>query len=190
MNAYEVFEGSDADDTVELYRHLETFGPIGIIALNLFRACKCSTRAKRYRRKAHSAEAYGRKQWSMDNLCTALMKHALTLGFSWGWKEDPGQEFHSQVLYVDLPTGQVSFHTERRGLGPEYPGEWDRVQNASAQRICLWVQRLLQQYENTTAPNPSPVPGAEAADDVQQTDQIRMVPGNNLAGTPATDLRA
>jgi hypothetical protein len=143
MNAYEIFEGSDGEATKALYARLETYGPLGIVALNLFRAVKCSTRAKGYRRRAHRSSAYDRKQWSMDNLCQALADHAARLTIRHGWKQDPAQEFHNWVLYVDLPTGQVSFHAAARGLGPDYPGDWDRVKDASAQRIVAWVQRIL-----------------------------------------------
>lgn len=158
LNAFAIFEGSDRDATTGLYLHLQSLGPIGIVALNLFRAAKCSTRAKEYHRRAHRANAYDRKQWSMDNLCKVLGEHAAALGIRYGWKPDPTQEFHNWVLYVDLPveikpadgvifsgTHQVSFHTSHRGAGPDYPGDWDEVRDASAQRIVAFTQRILEQ---------------------------------------------
>lgn len=72
----------------------------------------------------------------MDNLC----RHLAELGeLGWGWKQDPAQEFHNWVLYVDLPNGQVSFHTAARGEGPDYAGDWDRVRDMSPTRICRFV---------------------------------------------------
>lgn len=143
MNVFEVYTGSDGHRTTDLYERLTAMGPIGIVALNLFRAQKCSERAKVYRRAVHRESAYGRKQWSMDNLCKALQQHAGLLLIPWGWKEDPGQEFHKWVLYVDLPNGQMSFHTERRGQGPDYDGEWDGVKGMCGQRVVSFCQKLF-----------------------------------------------
>ena len=79
MNAADVisiYQGSNGEATKALYAQLESMGPHGVIAMNLFRACKCSERAKVYRGRGYRDEAYRRKQWSMDNLCEALTKHA------------------------------------------------------------------------------------------------------------------
>jgi hypothetical protein len=152
MTPMEIYLASDGDATKALYTALEAKGPIGIVALNLFRAQKCSERAKGYRRRAHKSEAYERKQWSMNNLCLALFEHSVKLGIGWGWKLDPEQSFHAWVLYVDLPTGQVSFHTADRGKGPDYLGDWDKVPNMSAQRVVSFVTSI---HSN---PVPEPVP--------------------------------
>lgn len=146
VNAFQIYTGSNGEATTALYKHLETLGPAGIVAVNLFRACKCSERAKVYSRR-YKGDAYGRKQWSLDQLALALQKHP-ELGIRWGWKIDPSQTFHNWVIYVDLPRGQVSFHTASRGVGPDYPGEWDG-QGLSAQRIVSHVQNLLDTH---TAP--------------------------------------
>jgi hypothetical protein len=50
---------------------------------------------------------------------------------------------HHHVLYVELPTGQVSFHTGYREDGPDYGREWDGVKGASAGRVCQWAAQLL-----------------------------------------------
>lgn len=142
MNVYEIYAGSNGDATKALYAQLETKGVAGIVALNLFRAQKCSERAKGYRRGSHKREAYDRKNWSMKNLAAALYKHADDLNVTWGWKIDPAQSFHRWVLYVDLPTGQVSFHTAERGVGPDYAGDWDKAM-ASCSRILKWVASVL-----------------------------------------------
>lgn len=147
MNPHEIYCGSNGDATKALYRELSAVGPAGAIATNLFRACKCSERAKKYRggircKGSYRAMAYDRKQWSIGNLCQALQSHAEALGIVWGWKVDPEQGRHRWVLYVDLPTGQASFHGETRGAGPDYGGEWDG-KRASADHIIAWVEQLL-----------------------------------------------
>jgi hypothetical protein len=157
VNPHTVFAGSNADETKALYDDLETLGPVGIIALNLFRACKCSGRAKLYHRRAHKTEAYARKQWSMDNLAKVLDQHPL---FTWGWKEDPKQDYHRWVLYCDIPTGQVSFHTAHRGIGPDYPVDWDGVADASRIRICTWCQALLEGHPIVDC-TPALLPGGD-----------------------------
>ncbi|MDQ2084777.1 hypothetical protein RA307_31750 [Xanthobacteraceae bacterium Astr-EGSB] len=138
-----VYTGSDGDATKALYGRLEQRGPIGAIAVNLFRACKASERAKVYRGRGYRGAAYDRKGWALDNLCTALAQYNGVLGSPWGWGVDHAQPVHCFVLYVDLPTGQVSFHSAARGEGPDYPGQWDGVRGASADRICRWCARLL-----------------------------------------------
>lgn len=145
MTVHEIYEGSDGEATKALYMRLQSLGAEGVIAMNLFRANKCSNRAKEYSRR-FKGEAYGRKQWSLENLCKALNDSALRVPasvFKWGWKEDPNQPVHKWVLYVEIPTGQVSFHSEHRGIGPDYPGEWDGQLGAGAGRICNWCAQLL-----------------------------------------------
>lgn len=142
-----IYEGSDGAATRALYARLQAIcGPAGVIAMNLFRAQKASSRAKVYRGGVRGlgsfrAMAYEKKNWSIQNLCAALKEHSAALGMEWGWKEDPDREFHNWVLYVDLPTGQVSFHAATRGEGPDYPRDWDGCK-ASAERIVEWVQQV------------------------------------------------
>jgi hypothetical protein len=148
-----VYQGSDGEATKALYTRLGAFGPAGMVAVNLFRACKASERAKVYRGGGYRGAAYDKKQWSMDNLCTVLIAHAVEVGAGrWGWGiDDALQERgapHHHVLYIDLPTGQVSFHTERRGAGPDYSGAWDGMPGQSAERICRWCAQLLTAREN------------------------------------------
>jgi hypothetical protein len=57
--------------------------------------------------------------------------------------EDPATPAYSHVLYVDLPTGQVSFHTAARDDGPAYAGAWDGIKGQGPDRIIRWVARLL-----------------------------------------------
>lgn len=145
-----IYDGSDGQATGALYARLEQLGPAGAIAVNLFRAQKASARAKVYRGGGYRGKAYDKKQWSMDNVAAILEQHSQACGLRWGWGVDQLQDFHKIVLYVDLPTGQVSFHTAQRGAGPDYPAEWDRVREASAGRICSWISQLLTK-ENVNA---------------------------------------
>jgi hypothetical protein len=147
-----IYTGSDGDATKALYAQLEALGPRGVIAVNVFRATKCSERAKVYRggipgKGSYRSAAYERKQWSMTNLCRALETHAAALGIRWGWAEDPEQAINRWVLYCDLPTGQVSFHTAARGVGPLYTGEWDGIRGAGPGRVCRFAAALLASVE-------------------------------------------
>lgn len=137
-----VFEGSDGEATKRLYARLQECGAAGVVAMNLFRACKASSRAKVYRGRGWKDRAYGKKNWSLGLLCEALEKDAHGLGIVWGWKVDPEQEFHKWVLYVELPTGQVSFHAEERLAGGDYGGEWDGSRDSAA-RIVRWTAAVL-----------------------------------------------
>lgn len=145
-----VYNGSDGDATKALYSRLERFGPAGTIAVNLLRANKNSERAKKYRggirgQGSYRGMAYERKSWAMSELAKALTQHGQACGIIWGWGIDHAQDYHNIVLYVDLPTGQVSFHTDRRGAGPDYPGKWDGVRGVSPQRVCAYAARILSE---------------------------------------------
>ena len=141
----QVYLGSDGEATKALYTHLEALGPAGAIAVNLFRAQKNSARAKVYRGGGYRGMAYDRKQWALDNLARILGQHAAAVGLLWGWGLDEKQSYHCHVLYVELPNGQVSFHTDRRGEGPDAPRPWDGVRDASPQRVCGYVAKLLEE---------------------------------------------
>ncbi|MDE2097871.1 MAG: hypothetical protein KGL39_11530 [Patescibacteria group bacterium] len=142
MTAYEIYKGADGEATKALYAELEARGPIGVVAMNLFRAQKCSERAKIYRGRRFKDAAYDRKQWSMGLLCAALQAHAAELQIRWGWKLDEGAEFAKWVLYVDLPQGQVSFHSPARGEGPHYDPDWDGAAGWSPTRIIAFCEQL------------------------------------------------
>lgn len=149
-----VFAHQNGSATKDLYDRLDALGPAGKVALNLFRACKRSGRAKDYRNGKWRRQAYDVKQWSMGNLCRELGTHADALGIEWGWKIDPAQSFHKWVLYVVIPTGQVSFHNETRLCDRDFPGEWDGS-HASPQRIIAWTTKLLSSSASTM-PEASP----------------------------------
>lgn len=146
-----VYAGSDGDATKALYARLAPLGAAGDVATNLLRACKSSERAKVYRGRRYRGAAYDRKQWSIENLCQALGAHGGPLGIAWGWDEDQAAPVYRHVLYVELPTGQVSFHSPARGDGPDYQKPWDGVRGQSSDRIIRFVARLLDGAEGMQA---------------------------------------
>jgi hypothetical protein len=105
---------------------------------------KNSIRAKVYRGRGNVSAAYDTKNWAMGELCRVLVNHSDRLGIMWGWQTDPEQEYHSMVLYVELPGyGQASFHSKDRYEGPDFPKEWDGVRGKSAERIVRFAGDVL-----------------------------------------------
>lgn len=100
-----IYRGNNGDATKAFYAELEQLGIIGVVALNLFRASKRSSRAKEYRSRRYSSAAYDVKQWSIENLCRVLDEHAGELGITWGWARDDETPGYEWVLYVEIPTG-------------------------------------------------------------------------------------
>lgn len=148
MKAQDIFAGSDGSVTRDYYYRLMLRGSVGIVAMNLFRAQKCSTRAKKYRggipgRGSFSKMAYERKNYSLRELCTAVTNNGVEAGIKFGWKQDSTQPYAQWVLYVDLPNGQVSFHCTVRYDGPDYHGEWDG-QRASEMRILRFCDAVFE----------------------------------------------
>ncbi len=138
----EIYRASNAASTKSLYLLLRECGAEGLLAIELLRASKSSERAKVYRgsagaRGSYRSLAYERKQTAMNDLCRMLSTACL---FGWGWGIYDAQPVHRHVLYADLPTGQVSFHT---GDGPDYGKSWDGMPGQSAPRICAWAAQLL-----------------------------------------------
>lgn len=145
-----VYNGSDGEATRQIYFRLEIdCGTAGLIALNLFRATKCSERAKIYRGRSYKGAAYDRKQWSIANLCKVLnYDDARELGLIWGWGVDDEMKKRGEpfvhVLYIETPHGQVSFHSDNRiGDCPDFQGAWDRARGEGPSRVCHWVSALL-----------------------------------------------
>lgn len=160
MNAYDVYAGSDGELTKQFYEELQRRGPLGVIAMNLFRAQKCSSRAKVYRGgrggRRFRDMAYERKEWSLKLLTEALQQHAGAFGIVFGWGRDDAQNLNPWVLYVELPDiGQVSFHSPTRHVGPDYPSEWDG-QHLSAERVIKFCQVVYGQAGREAKPADSP----------------------------------
>ena len=157
LDVWRIYEGSDGEQTRALYAELSSLGPIGAVAVNLFRAEKCSTRAKVYRggipgKGSYRRMAYDRKTWSLSNLCAVLGSHALELGIRWGWRRDRKSVNFEWVLYVDVPGhGQASFHSPERFAGPDYPGEYDGSRQSHAM-IVAFCDYLLKKNPDRSTP--------------------------------------
>ena len=136
----EIVDGSDAVATRALYRALDATGTHGEIAHLLLATWKNSSRAKAFR--SYSDRYYETKGAHL----TALAHKLATADLTWGWGEDCNG-FLKWVIYVDLPTGQVSFHAEERGDGPDYPKQWDGVRFVSGERIVAWAQSLIPNWQ-------------------------------------------
>ena len=61
-----------------------------------------------------------------------------------------GRPYARHVLYVDLPQGQVSFHSRVKYDGPEYGGDWDGKYK-SEERIVEFADAVVaRSVANTT----------------------------------------
>lgn len=129
MRAIEVFKQNDGDVTKAFYAELNQLGHMGQLAVALFRAQKRSAAAKNYRGGRFRRAAYDVKNWSLSEVCRILGQGEH--GIRWGWKRDPGTPGFEQVLYVELPTGQCSFHSSERLNGPDFTGEWSGAKNSA-----------------------------------------------------------
>jgi hypothetical protein len=172
MNARSIFDGDDAAKTRAYYSALERRGPIGEFAANLMRAQKASTRAKKYHGGisgvgSFSDLAYQRKAECLIKLCDWLLNNVLPRGvmhyagdtemLRWGWAIDPRQAHAKWVLYIDLPHGQVSFHSTERFGGPEYPAEFDGS-HASADRIITFCNFVFYNPTQGVLPSQQQLP--------------------------------
>lgn len=133
MTAIEVFRQQNGDVTKAYYAEMNQKGLMGQLAVALFRAQKRSTAAKKYRGGGFRRDAYDVKNWSLSEVCRILGQegHSIT----WGWGTDKHTPGFENVLYVDLPQGQVSFHSGVRLDGPDYTKPWDGQRGMSVQRI-------------------------------------------------------
>lgn len=122
MYAARIFTQNNGDVTKEYYARMNAEGPLGELAVALFRAQKRSTAAKAYRGGKYRSAAYDVKSWSLTEVCRIMGVHEF--GLLWGWKYDGSAINFEWVLYVELPTGQCSFHSAERLAGPDYQGTW------------------------------------------------------------------
>lgn len=138
----DAYHGRDAARTRRAMAQLEMRGYAGKLAAALFRVQKASYRAKKYRGKSKS-RGYSRKVECIDQLCDILSFPESNV--RWGWGKDR-KGFLADVLYVDLPCGQVSFHSTHRGHGPDYPGKWDCRQN-SWKNVLKFGQEVIDNID-------------------------------------------
>ena len=139
--ATRVFHQNDGKVTTAYYERLNAKGWPGQLGVALFRAQKRSTAAKAYRGGRYKRAAYDVKNWSLSEICRILA--ATPNPPAWGWKEDPATPGYEQVLYVELPQGQVSFHSAVRIVGPDFTGVWDGA-HKSAERILDFCDEVMQ----------------------------------------------
>lgn len=168
-----IWLGRDGRLTKELYIELGMRGPMGELAVNLFRANKNSGLAKKYRGRSAKGAAYDTKQWAIGNIEKLLATHAESLGIVWGWKRDPTQAVHDWVIYVELPTGQVSFHSVARGNGPDFAGDWDG-EHASADRVIELAACVLDNVKPARVGGPSAPPRQAATPAAPGDDEPRL----------------
>ena len=124
----EAYYGSSSGASKSVCSRLGKQGRCGRIAAELFRIQKTSSRAKEYLGRVSSWSysrsyrdlAYDRKNEILERLCDLL--YADSCGLGWGWGMDTSQWHAKYVLYLDLPQGQVSFHSKKRYLGDDYLG--------------------------------------------------------------------
>jgi hypothetical protein len=156
--AAKVYFGSNAGETRAFCTALEKTGSLGKIAAELFRVQKASTRAKHYRggvtsdqgfRKSYRDLAYDRKDMAMAKLAAMLSDD--NCGLTWGWGRDEKNQVARNVLYVELPQGQVSFHCVHRHRGPDYPQDWDGEEQ-SERRIVEFCNALIAQNDAARTP--------------------------------------
>lgn len=143
-----IFNQQNGDVTKAYYAKLNGMGLAGQLAVALFRAQKRSTAAKKYRGRRFTRDAYEVKNWSLSEICRiAGCMSAFESSPVWGWKRDPATPGYEWVLYVELPTGQCSFHSPDRLNGPDFTGDWDsRIPSQTAiTRYCdsVWEPAVL-----------------------------------------------
>jgi hypothetical protein len=146
------FFQSDGTFTRQVLKRLESLGSKGKIAAQLFRIQKASTMAKAYRGD-YKGLAYGRKGQSIEVLCQMLGDWEL----KWGWGRDNNEFAPEHVLYVELPQGQVSFHSEERFSGPDFHGAWDG-QRLSKERIIEFCETILRESDTQSSSAITSVP--------------------------------
>lgn len=81
---------------------------------------------------------YEAKRKAIDEACQAAAENGVVFGWA------PSGSLHVPwIVYFELPSGQVSFHSDTRGEGPDYGGSWDGVKDVGAARIQEAINGLL-----------------------------------------------
>ena len=148
--SFSVFQGSDSARTRKFLTHLEKQGQPGRIAAALFRSQKASSKAKLYSGGIERSNggfssfrtlSYEKKSQALKALCSLLLVDSA--GIEWGWGRDEENSRAPHVLYLELPTGQVRFHSAERFAGPDYPGKLDG-ERASEARIIGYCDQFAE----------------------------------------------
>jgi hypothetical protein len=140
MQAARIFSQNNGDTTKAYYAEMNSRGPMGQLAVALFRAQKRSTAAKKYRGGRFTRDAYDVKNWSLSEICRIL--GSFPHDIAWGWQRDPNTPGFEWVLYVELPTGQCSFHSADRLAGPDFTGKWDGNRGGSLTNILAFCDSV------------------------------------------------
>lgn len=145
LRAIDAFNTMDMETTTQYQNELYCRGPEGQLAFGLFRAQKRSTKAKGYRKGSHRASSYAAKNDALKYVDAVLTRWGDELVASWGWKMDPYQEKHNQVLYVDFGCGyQCSFHSEVRHSRKEFDSDWNSS-SSSINTVTSYCDQIMQQ---------------------------------------------
>jgi hypothetical protein len=79
-----------------------------------------------------------------NRLAQALAKMSMEMEYNVGIKDDKEDKDYV-ILYIDLPTGQVSWHIPKKeliGKFPEYNGNWDSHDTKSKiERVVEYIKR-------------------------------------------------
>jgi hypothetical protein len=82
-----------------------------------------------------------------DALIAKILALALAKHWTIGTKSDPSNQYRtlfSDVLYIDTPVGQVSFHVKKNAYPdlPRYAGEWSGRRNTENILCVLFEERF------------------------------------------------
>lgn len=111
--------------------------PANGVHLRTFRNRGRYGRANYRRSRAARSKDYQEKSRSLEAACAIASEASIV----YGWSHVSGRV--PWVVYFDLPTGQVSFHSDKRGPGPDYNKNWDGQRDEVHRRIEEAIQQLL-----------------------------------------------
>jgi hypothetical protein len=88
-----------------------------------------------------------------NRVVQALGRMAKQIGYNVGIKDDK-EDKQYVILYIDLPTGQVSWHIPRKeivGKFPQYSGDWDKHDTKSkVKRVVKYIKQGEVMYNEIT----------------------------------------
>lgn len=101
----------------------------------------------------YGTECYNATYRIKDLIVADILGKAKQAGWTYGVKPDKKALFADQVLYIDTPRGQVSFHlmpNAARGI-PTYPGEWSGKRNTDQILMRLYSPRRTRSARRRTS---------------------------------------